>query len=72
MGKRRETSGEEGREKKRARVVARKRGMQNEAGEGKRDMQMWSARLRRGRKSQGNGVGVGNIRGQRDRERKRE
>lgn len=30
----------------------------------KRDMVMWSARLSRGRKSQGNGVGVGNVRGQ--------
>lgn len=40
--------------------------------EGKRDMQMWCARLRRGRKSHRNGVGVGNMRGQRDREWKKE
>lgn len=62
MGERRGTSGKgEQREENEARE-----------GEGKRDMQMCSARLRRGRKSQRNGVGVGNIRGQRDREPKRE
>lgn len=74
MRKRQGTSGEAGRGKKSARAAERKRGGENEVreGEGKRDMQMWSARLRRGRKSQRNGVGVGNIRGQRDREPKRE
>lgn len=51
------------------RAAERTRGRENVAreGEGKSDMQMWSSRLRRGRKSQRNGVGVGNIRGQRDR-----
>lgn len=71
-GKRRGTSGEGGRERK-ERGRQRERGRENEAreGEGKRDMQM-SARLRRGSKSQRNGVGVGNLRGQRDREQKKE
>lgn len=45
----------------------REREKEKENEEGKRDMQIWSARLRRG--SQRNAVGVGNIRGQRAEER---
>lgn len=57
-----------------ARAAGRKRGRENEAIKreraGERDMQMQHARLRGGRVR--NGVGVGYMRGQRDREQRRE
>lgn len=48
----------------------REREKEKENEERKRDMQIWSTRLRKG--SQRNAVGVGNIRGQRNSEQKRE